>query len=214
MVRFILVTFAFLAWVFYLMSGGADFDPDQARLDHASSDPLKASEPETERATDRSAEEAEVTRVSLDLTSVEDVLNGTEETPAASRLPQQEVRSEPVLAGQTEPDSIEIIPSLVENATPETETAELGAGFLDLASPGAAASDGSAAFGTTADIRVVTGTRVNVRGGPGTSYGVVSQLEQGDEVEVLDDSGTGWVRMRPADGGTVGWMADFLLTDG
>ncbi|WP_176440916.1 SH3 domain-containing protein [Oceanicola sp. 22II-s10i] len=63
----------------------------------------------------------------------------------------------------------------------------------------------------TADLRVVTGTRVNMRNGPGTRYSVVSRLDQGDEVEVLQDPGDGWVKLRVSDTGRIGWMADFLL---
>jgi uncharacterized protein YgiM (DUF1202 family) len=55
---------------------------------------------------------------------------------------------------------------------------------------------------------------VNVRGGPGTDFGIVTRLVRGDEVEILEDNGDGWVRLRLLGGGTEGWMADFLLTDG
>ena len=64
------------------------------------------------------------------------------------------------------------------------------------------------------DVRIVSGTRVNVRGGPGTNFDVVSQVIEGDAVEVLDDNGDGWVRMRSVDGGPEGWIADFLLVNG
>lgn len=64
------------------------------------------------------------------------------------------------------------------------------------------------------DIRSVSGTRVNVRGGPGTEYAVVASLIQGDQVEVIDDTGEGWVLLRLPDGESVGWVADFLLTGG
>ncbi|MEL7211584.1 MAG: SH3 domain-containing protein [Pseudomonadota bacterium] len=62
------------------------------------------------------------------------------------------------------------------------------------------------------DIRQVTGNRVNVRSGPGTSFDVVAQAIRGDEAEVIIDDGTGWVQLRLA-GGQTGWMADFLLSD-
>ena len=62
------------------------------------------------------------------------------------------------------------------------------------------------------DIRQVTGTRVNIRSGPGTSYDVVAQAIQGDEAEIIVDDGTGWVQLRLA-GGQTGWMADFLLSN-
>ena len=64
------------------------------------------------------------------------------------------------------------------------------------------------------DIRAVTSNRVNVRGGPGTNFDIVGKLVRGAEVEILSDAGTGWVEMRSLDGQTIGWMADFLLSDG
>ena len=67
---------------------------------------------------------------------------------------------------------------------------------------------------TQADIRKVNGTRVNVRGGPGTNFGVVGKLGKGDAVEVVEDNGAGWVRFRSVDGTASGWMADFLLNNG
>ena len=63
-------------------------------------------------------------------------------------------------------------------------------------------------------MRSVTGRSVNVRGGPGTDFSVVSRMTRGDQVEVLQDPGNGWVQMRPVGGGTTGWMADFLLSNG
>jgi len=61
------------------------------------------------------------------------------------------------------------------------------------------------------DIRVVTGSRVNMRNGPGTSYQVLSQLVRGDEAEVLQDPGNGWLKIRVNDTGRVGWMAERLM---
>lgn len=77
-------------------------------------------------------------------------------------------------------------------------------------------ADNGATFVSTtqADIREVNGTRVNVRGGPGTNFGVVGKLGKGDAVEVIEDNGAGWVRFRSVDGSESGWMADFLLSNG
>jgi hypothetical protein len=62
------------------------------------------------------------------------------------------------------------------------------------------------------DLRRVTGTRVNLRGGPATDFQVLTQLFQGDEVEVLDETGDGWVKLRTLDAETVGWMSDDFLS--
>jgi uncharacterized protein YgiM (DUF1202 family) len=93
----------------------------------------------------------------------------------------------------------EILPSLVDNQIVVTP--------LDINDEVITLQDGS-------DIRAVSGDRVNVRDGPGTNYSVVNQLVRGDKVEVLQDVGDGWVKLRPVDGGPVGWIASFLLTEG
>lgn len=61
-----------------------------------------------------------------------------------------------------------------------------------------------------ADLRVVAGSRVNVRNGPGTNYSIVASVTRGTEALVLQSPGDGWVKIKIADGG-VGWMAERLL---
>ena len=92
-------------------------------------------------------------------------------------------------------DTPAIIPSLIVPTTETTQVTVTSTASFD-------------------DIRTVSGNRVNVRGGPGTDFGIVTRLVRGDEVEILEDNGDGWVRLRLLGGGTEGWMADFLLTDG
>ena len=65
---------------------------------------------------------------------------------------------------------------------------------------------------TQADIRTVSGNRVNVRRGPGTNFGIVGKLGAGDAVKIIEDNGAGWVRLRSVDGKEMGWMAEFLLS--
>lgn len=62
------------------------------------------------------------------------------------------------------------------------------------------------------DWRVVSGTRVNMRNGPGTNHQVLDQLVQGDQAEVLQDPGNGWLKIRVAKNGSIGWMSGSLLT--
>lgn len=60
----------------------------------------------------------------------------------------------------------------------------------------------------------VTGSRVNLRAGPGTGNAVVGQLSLGAEAEVLDQ-GDGWYRIRTVDGSTDGWIfGQFLARKG
>jgi hypothetical protein len=202
MKTFILLTFGFLGFAFYQLSGGSDFESASARLaqtNPAPADPAiaqreitqaivaaqvapPAAEPVPSAVTAPAAKTDSVTRVSLDLTKV---------NAAAQTAPAQPVQSMATarIIDSTETPQI-ILPSLIATTNPATY----------------AAADG--------DIRTVSGNRVNVRGGPSTTYGIVSTLTRGEAVRILEDDGDGWVRMQPIDGGEAGWIADFLLTSG
>ena len=196
MVRFIIASFALLGWGFYEMSGGSEFEPRTARAAVVSVDTLPSADPQGTES------EVEVTRVALDLTSVEDVVPAPKPAPAV-----EETRAEtatPTNDGTWQ--AVTVLPSLIPAAQPEAEqTEEIELASLDVAND---------AVEPQFEVRTVTGNRVNVRGGPGTDFGIVGKLVRGDQVEILDDIGTGWVRFRAVDGDTAGWLADFLLTEG
>lgn len=61
------------------------------------------------------------------------------------------------------------------------------------------------------DIREISGTRVNMRDGPGTIYPVIGKAAIGQKVEVLSESGTGWLRLRVLPGQQVGWISASLV---
>ena len=58
----------------------------------------------------------------------------------------------------------------------------------------------------------MTAARVNMRQGPGQNFDIVAKLTSGEKVEILQDPGDGWVKLRVSKNGNEGWMADFLLT--
>lgn len=185
MKTFILLTFGFLGFAFYEMSGGADFEPASAKM--AAAAPKAAAESKIAEAP--VAQPAVVTTASITkIDSTPDVtrvsLNLTDVSAAAEAVQPAQAK----IIDSAETPQI-ILPSLI--ATTDT--------------------NGVSADG---DVRTVSGNRVNVRGGPSTNYGVVSKLTRGEEVRILEDNGDGWVRMQPVDGGESGWMADFLLTSG
>lgn len=203
MLRVILISFAFLAFVFYEMSGGSDFDGEQLRLSRIEV-PEQVESTQSQR-TDlapppRRAPE-NVTRVSLSLTSVNDVLRPTNlRTRKARETPQIEDE-----AAVSEEEPVIILPSLIVDRsviTPVTFGEENEVEQVEAVPSG------------EYDVRTVNGTSVNVRGGPGTNYAVVNRMVRGDKVEILQRPGDGWVQLRPVGGGPVGWMAEFLLGDG
>lgn len=60
----------------------------------------------------------------------------------------------------------------------------------------------------------VTGTKVNLRGGPSTAFGVLAALTRGTRVEDLGDASDGWRAVRLAETGETGYMAGrFLSTE-
>ncbi len=63
------------------------------------------------------------------------------------------------------------------------------------------------------DIRQVAGSRVNMRMGPGTGFDVITTLESGTKLEVLEVNADGWANVSTVDRGLEGWMAERLLTD-
>lgn len=190
MKTFIFLTFGFLGFAFYQMSGGADFEPASARMAADATEATPAPQPAAPAAPVTTAAAASttkidsstsVTRVAVDMTTVV--------SPAEVETPSEPVRSTARVIDSSQTPQI-ILPSLI--ATSNTNASDTG----------------------TRDVRIVSGNRVNVRGGPSTDYGIVSKLGRGDEVRILEENGDGWVRMQPLGGGEAGWIADFLLTEG
>lgn len=196
--KFILLTFVFLGWAFYEESGGADFVPRKAELMAAAAEARAAAE--AERALAEAAKPAPQPKV-----VPAEVALAVKETPVT--VPQ---RSDPApevtttVAATDSPPEITLV-SLEQSgslfARPLQQLEDQGA---NPAEPGVFLQP------RDADMRVVTGNRVNMRSGPGTSFGVMGSLVRGDEVEVISDEGIGWVKLRTLDG-RVGWMADSLL---
>ncbi|MEM6373221.1 MAG: SH3 domain-containing protein [Pseudomonadota bacterium] len=200
-----MLSFGFLAFVFFEMSGGVDFDAQTLRDSRveARTGGLPALEPVVRTAEVTPTEEESVTRVSLSLTSVNDVLRPTNLRTQPARIvaePEPEVTD---AVSEAEPTII--LPSLIVDRSTAITPVKFDDGG-ETEQPIVAPASGFA-------VRAVTGSRVNVRGGPGTSYAVVNNMVRGDKVEILQETGDGWVRLRPVGGGPEGWMAAFLLSD-
>lgn len=202
MTRFIVVSFVFLGFAFYELSGGGDFDPKETRLSRIETPPAVDTQPIQTAAVEPAPVDApvpeNVTRIKLELSSVDDVLRPSQATRGSQDVQLASLDQTDPAAGI---DDDILIPSLIVDK-PVIEPVDFGA------------EPAVAVTGSTKQIRQVSGNSVNVRGGPGTDYSVVNRLVRGDEVEILQDPGDGWVKLRPVGGGPVGWMASFLLTQG
>ncbi|MBN9888610.1 SH3 domain-containing protein [Salipiger abyssi] len=177
MTRFILLTFGFLGWAWYEMSGGSAYEAGTSAKAVSVAEAMQL--PEVARAETGAA----------DLTSVSLARATTAEIPA----PKLDLTL--AAAAAETPAKIEPAPTVTVAAVNVRSDAAPAAPELEI----------------LPDMRQVTGSRVNMRNGPGTEYSVVSQLLRGDRVEVLSDPGLGWVKLKVAETGRVGWMSDDFL---
>lgn len=119
------------------------------------------------------------------------------ETPVAVSLPVVEA---PVVE-DTQEAEIQVTSALAALETYSPEVTDNAAAAIE---PVAVERD--------VDLRLVDANRVNMRNGPSTNFQVIAKLARGDEVEVLQTPGDGWVKLRVVSTGRVGWMAERLLT--
>ena len=194
MTRFILVSLGFMAWAFYELSGGKDFDPDTAYFG------------------------TETASVVTDGDSTDETVGGAEPDVATRAAIDPSVGDLAIAvatkASLTSERAMTIEPS--EPVSNNVGNGSLKVVALDMPEPAAARAKAEERIAAMDEVRVremrsVTGNRVNMRNGPGTNYSVLARLDQGDLVEVLQEPGNGWVKLRVTDSGRVGWMADFLL---
>ena len=204
MTRFVLLSFVFLAFAFYELSRGTDFDSEALRLSRidvpVDAAPEAPAETVIARASDAESvtQTQDVTRVALSLTSVTDI-----------QPPAQPSRDTAAAVLSTEPPAV-ILPSLIVD---RAEITPVDFGRTDEVFRDAATDPSIATLSDDFDVRSISGSSVNVRGGPGTGFAVVDRLQRCDQVEIIQNPGDGWVQLRPLGGGTVGWMAEFLLSD-
>ena len=211
MSRFVVVSFAFLGWAFYELSGGADFQPPERPTPVAEA---KTTKPAT--ALQRVAASA--------VTKPKPVL--AKRVKRSFPTPQEQTAQQVALAEEAAAarrdvlsrglaGGFELFPAQI--STTGISVASLADGNAHLVSLSQPASPSEPAEPIAneqpkPDMREVTGTRVNMRNGPGTTYPVIERLTLGNDVEVLDDSGTGWLRLRSIKGQNIGWIAASLIS--
>lgn len=218
MKRFILLTFGFLGWAFYEMSGGADFQPASAQM-ASNADQVLTQENEITAKTpsNDTVETAEVIPA-VATAPVDTTPPGFESTAQGDDAERVSVTLTTALnsgdAGAA--TGVSYVPIAQNISANGADTPAIIPSLIVPNDSGAAIVEARVEtnLSSEADIRSVSGNRVNVRGGPGTEFQVVTKLGRGDSVEIIQDNGDGWVKMRPVDGGPEGWMADFLLSNG
>lgn len=210
--QFILLTFGFLGLAFYEMSGGSDFEPGAPKA--LKVNPLL---PTVETAATK--DELKATRLALNSairndatpTAPDTITGGADVTPVALNLTRvRDSQSTPLVGGEAS-DFVQKASLTTRSTLSSADTPAIFSKKDEAAKDGDATLQSAVAVRPEFEKRVVTGNRVNVRGGPGTQFGVVDQLSRGAAVEILRDNGQGWVKMRSVSDGRIGWMADFLL---
>lgn len=208
MKRFIVLSFLFLGWGFYELSGGADFVPE-VRDGSTQVAEAATTAPDTDeatlvtRASTRTSELAAPTVLTTSLGGGNRTDDGLiVQASLSDDVPEADIVVE---------EEAFVFESLVEGAPsvadilPETE--------VTISRPEAAPTL-TQEPAVSGDIRRVAGSRVNMRSGPGTNFGVVVTLSQGADVEVFEVNSDGWARLRNVATGQEGWMAERLLSDG
>lgn len=218
MKRLIIVTFAMLGWAFYVMSGGPDFEPRGVRA-KAPERVADATEPAAKPLVPAKTDQL-VTRSAIRL--AKPLAPAPEPAPKeiSKELSKEETKAllAQVAAGLKSDLLLFDDPETTFTVVNDTEATftlaslEQGATLKQVS-----VTDESEVAQTPLveepkkDIREVSGTRVNMRDGPGTIYPVISKVSIGKKVEVLDDSGTGWLRLRVLPEQQVGWISASLV---
>ncbi len=211
---FILLTFGFLGWTFYTLSGGADYVPKEgSRQAHARA--MAAAE---------DARMASVVQVPADDAGQADA----NESDLAPEAVASDLGIAPdMLVMSALNDSVNLLQSVSTADVDEPEALrDARVASLTLAEPEAFAQAAGYApvtetmtdetpetFQRLEDLRRITGNRVNIRTGPGTGYGVSGQVTRGTEVEVLEGLPSGWLQLRVRDSQQIGWVASSLVSD-
>ena len=211
MKKFIVLTFGFLGWAFYEVSGGDEFEP--APVETAAVAPESGEETTAPAASGDQVVLAKATTTDTAATQSEP------RSPAPRAARASFANQKPVMR---KPDAAEldaVDPAVLAAFTAPKEVAKDLADAADAKLNGdttvadSELVDGGILAGQLqADLRTVTGNRVNMRNGPGTKYSIVARLTRGQEVEVLSNPGNGWLKLRVVENNRIGWMAEFLVT--
>lgn len=206
--RFVIISFAVLGFAFWELSGGADFEPRglrPAKPERVAAQPAAKPEPLVQ------VEPAKlVAKVSLTPYT-------PGPTPVEKAAPTSQEQLERLARARA---SLNKGLTLFDDDAAQGGTltlASLEGGILALGvEPGEPEPESTPQTFTydrpAPDLREITGSRVNMRDGPGTLYPVISRLTLGHKVEVLDDSGTGWLRLRVLPEQQIGWIAASLVS--
>ncbi len=205
--RFIATSFALLGLAFYLLSGGADYEPAPGSLQAAADRERPQARTAPERPAPPSPSLAEVEATMDSLRRAEAETEDLSVTLAATRLDGAGI----IAAEASRPKA-----ELLNLNLPESAMTGGTAGDTPAQDDGIAAAL-AAALGQTdhesADLRWVKESMVDLRVGPGLSFDTVTRITKGTEVAVLENPGHGWLKVQVTGGYQSGWVAEWLLVE-
>ena len=223
--RFIFVTFLFLSWSFYELSGGDNFQPRRPETQVASAAVVTAATPVVHVVSNPAPPAprpfSAVSLVAKPAIAAKPV-DPVDAALATSTPSQNTAYDEAVAAAKLDQVRSSLGQGLTMFSNADSTATPLTLASLEQDEPRADNAAGDTVSGASApqpdwvappsDRREITGTRVNMRDGPGTTYPVLARLTIGQKVEVLGDSGTGWLRLRIQDGHQTGWISASLVS--
>ncbi|NSY39750.1 SH3 domain-containing protein [Leisingera sp. ANG59] len=226
MSRFILVSFAFLGWGFYELSGGTDFEPRKERSEALEIAKAAFAAPDESRQGSRSSRASEDAKSLIRNVTFRPAGSTQEADRPVRPAADPQLRSRVALRQITQArlaigDSANVFPAVSDQGAPlQLASLEGGLAAIQPATAGTEAQNDSPEPAGAAlaepqpaqDIRQIRASRVNMRQGPGTNYPVITRLLGGDEVIVFEDNGTGWLHLRAPGKGKVGWIAASLVS--
>ena len=180
-------------------------------VSRASTAPSALGEPEAAGTGDRSREAAQERLVLalLDETPQRAADDAPSAAPALADVARTgaDAATEPAASDPAGPVPTLSEPGSIRTASITSETMRLIERAEERATP---SPDAAAGAGPGEDTLFVTGSRVNVRSGPSTEFGVLTSLPYGEAVELLGYEGPSWARIR-IEGGGEGYMSRSFL---
>ncbi|SEN69222.1 SH3 domain-containing protein [Loktanella fryxellensis] len=182
MLKFIIGTFAILGATFYVLSGGAAFEPEVRQA---------VAEPEAPPVVN-------ATPAPVDAPATPEPVVADAAPAIAVEAPAPETVTAEAVALDTAP----VFDGTIDGV------AGIAPAFTSLAAP----APGAPATASLSALRAVAGRAVNMREGPDTSFAVIDTLPQGTQAEIIASDDSGWVQVQIPATGQTGWIAERLLT--
>ncbi len=210
MKRFVVLSFVFLGFAFYVLSGGSEYEPVPNSLQ------AQAKLPPEDRIGYRAPAEPDAQPESArTLAEVEAVIDGLSETEANTEelsLTLATARSDAtgLLEAEANRPKAELLTMDLPEETFEIEIRTEPDETEEAIDAAVAAALGEITFDDS-QIRWVKETIIDLRTGPGLSFDRVTQVTKGTEVAILEDPGHGWLNVQLVDGFQTGWVAEWLL---